>query len=42
MKIKAAAIQFDILPAQAEHNMSRARELLKEAIDKGTELLILP
>ncbi|MBO7668101.1 MAG: carbon-nitrogen family hydrolase [Firmicutes bacterium] len=42
MKIKAAAIQFDILPAQVEHNMERARELLADAIDRGAELLILP
>ena len=42
MKIKAAAIQFDILPAQPEHNLARAQELLLQALDKGAELLLLP
>ena len=35
MRIKAAAIQFDILPAQVEHNMARAEELLRQAIDRA-------
>ncbi|MBR5430741.1 MAG: carbon-nitrogen family hydrolase [Firmicutes bacterium] len=42
MKIKAAAIQFDILPARPEHNLARAEELLRQAIDQGAELLLLP
>lgn len=42
MKIKAAAIQFDILPAQPEHNMARAEELLTQGIRQGAELLLLP
>ena len=42
MRIKAAAIQFDILPAQVEHNMARAEELLRQAIDRGAELILLP
>lgn len=42
MKITAASIQFDILPAQLEHNLERAEELLTQAIDRGAELILLP
>lgn len=42
MKIKIAAIQFDVLQGQIDHNRQRAEELLSAAVKAGAEFLVLP
>ncbi len=42
MKIKIAAIQFDVLEGQIDANMQRAEALMNDAAKAGAEFLILP
>ena len=40
--LKVAAIQMDIMPGDKEKNLKRAEEKIKEAVEKGANIICLP
>jgi len=41
-KVKVAAIQMNCIPGMVQKNLDHAEELIKQAVDKGAEVVLLP